>query len=267
MTAKGSAFYIDTEGNAHAGGDGVKRGLQWLRDQGGSGLIVVDILNTLDDLPLGLTKPEISTLKTGGPVANGTRSLTALSKRKLETQWSGPVLVIYPSSDLLDKVDALKLVNSVLVVPWSKPEVQEWISRWSAQPLGAQGTVVPPAETVVTEVSPDDANVLSAALLELTNRVNLSTGLADLGDTATAIDLFVMLKQGGVNYSPEDVKSRLIRDHKWEPHHAEEVKVVAEKVLKGKPPKKHENYASSRWQDNSIERWRTTALSRKAPPS
>lgn len=264
MTEKRGAFYIDTEG---PGENGVKRGLQWLRDQGGSGLIAVDILDTLDGLPLGLTNPQISTLKTGGSVAHGTGSMTALSKRKLGTHWSGPVLVIHPSSALLDEVDKLNQVTSVLVVPLSKPEVQAWISRWSAQPLGAQGTVVPPAETVVTEVSPNDANVLSAALLELTKIVNVSTGLANWGDTATAIDLFVMLKEGGVSYSPEDLKSRLIRDHKWEPHHAEEVKVVAEKVLKDKPPKKHVNYASPRWPDNSIERWRTTVLSRKAPPS
>lgn len=264
MTAKKSAFYIDTEGS---GEDGVKWGLQWLRDQGGRGLIAVNILDSLDNLPLGLTTQDIKALKGGSSVVHGAIDLTAWSKRTLETQWSGPVLVIHPSSALLDEVDKLNLVTSVLVVPLLKSEVQAWISTWSAQPLGAQGTVVPPAETVVTEASPDDANVLSAALLELTNRVNLSTGLADLGDTATAIDLFVMLKQGGVNYSPEDVKSRLIRDHKWEPYHAEEVKVVAEKVLKGKPPKKHANYASSRWLDKSIERWRTTALSRKAPPS
>lgn len=248
MTAKGSAFYIDTE---ESGENGVKRGLQWLRDQGGSGLIVVDILNTLDDLPLGLTKPEISTLKTGGSVANGTGSLTALSKRKLGTQWSGPVLVIHPSSALLDEVDKLNLVTSVLVVPLLKSEVQAWISRWSAQPLDAQGAVVPPAETVVTEASPDDATLRKALLDLVPGEVR---SLANSSDRDRAIDLFDRLKKGGVNYQPAQVATLLITVHGWNVDNAKIVAEIAEQVQKGNAPRKSKTYRPV-WNDNIIDEW------------
>lgn len=248
MTEKRGAFYIDTEG---PGENGVKRGLQWLRDQGGSGLIAVDILDTLDGLPLGLTNPQISTLKTGGSVAHGTGSMTALSKRKLGTHWSGPVLVIHPSSALLDEVDKLNQVTSVLVVPLSKPEVQAWISRWSAQPLGAQGTVVPPAETVVTEVSPDDAT-LSKALLDLVPGAVRS--LANSSDRDRAIELFERLKKGGVNYQPAQVATLLITVHGWNVDNAKIVAEIAEQVQKGDAPRKSKTYPPV-WNDNIIDEW------------
>ena len=85
------------------------------------------------------------------------------------------------------------------------------------------------------------------------------SGVVLTSDCAKAIDLFNLLKSGQIPYDPEQVKNILITKHEWPSHHADEVKVVAEKIKQGSQLKKHKDYQAPQWKDGIVEQWRKEA--------
>ncbi|PKK83077.1 MAG: hypothetical protein CVT49_10205 [candidate division Zixibacteria bacterium HGW-Zixibacteria-1] len=77
-------------------------------------------------------------------------------------------------------------------------------------------------------------NVIFAALDDLSNKVNLGTGINHPYDKSKAIELFEILIQHGVDYSPNDVFEYLVTSKKWSRKHAEDVKKVSVEILGGK---------------------------------
>jgi len=255
MVAKRESYYTCKET------EGVRRGIRWLQEQGGNGLIVTIGPDNLDALSSCLEPEKIEQLKEGEAVLN----LSATTERSLGQSWDGPVLVIHPSPGLLDKVDNLTMVTKVLVVPWVECDAATWIDRWQATSIdGVPSSEKPQPKAVADE---EHLAILGIALRELTDRVNISTGLTHPGDRAKAIDLFNLLKSGQIPYDPEQVKNILITKYRWQSHHADEVKVVAEKIKQGIQLKKHKDYQAPRWPAGIVEQWRKEAQKGSASSS
>ncbi len=252
MVAKRESYYTCQ------GTEGVRRGIQWLQAQGGNGLIVTISPDNLDALSSCLNPEQIRRLKEDADVELvASLKLSARTERSLGQSWDGPVLVIHPSQGLLDKVDNLKMVTKVLVVPWVKSDAATWIERW--QPASIDG--VPSSEKPQPNAVSDGEHekILEVALGALTEAVTISTGLTDPSDRAKAIDLFNLLTSGQITYDPEQVRNILITKHEWPSHHADEVKVVAEKIKQGSQLKKHKDYQAPQWKDGIVEQWRKEA--------
>jgi hypothetical protein len=164
-----------------------------------------------------------------------------LTERKVLYSWNGPVLAIYPTKRLLDKIDSLPGVTDVLVIPWTIQEVQDWIDTWAATELGA-------AHQVATR-KPFSNPIVEAALEALTERVNLSTGILDTSDRAAAIDLFMILRDSGISYDPKEIRAWLVSQGGWRPSDADDVKSVAEAILAGKALRGHRRT----WSDDILE--------------
>ena len=136
------------------------------------------------------------------------------------------MLVIYPSKDLLDKVDELYDVTDVLVIPWGMPEVQFWIDQWQAKSLeGGPDQEVPPVT-----LHP----MVRAALRHLTNTVNLKTGIVHPSDHQKAIEFFETLHLAGIEYNPADIRAWLVGQGGWGPKDADEVAKLAADMAQGK---------------------------------
>ncbi len=252
MEAKRESYYTCQ------GTEGVCRGIPWLQEQGRNGLIVTIGPDNLDALSSCLAPERIGQLKGGADVElSASLKLLARTERSLGQSWDGPVLVIHPSRGLLDKVDTLKMVTKVLVVPWVMSDVQSWINRCNAVPV--DGAPVSEEAQPKAVADGDHQKILEVALGALTMGVTISTGLASPSDCAKAIDLFNLLKSGQIPYDPEQVKNILITKHEWPSHHADEVKVVAEKIKQGSQLKKHKDYQAPQWKDGIVEQWRKEA--------
>src|SRR5690606_24033833 len=130
----------------------------------------------------------------------------------------------YPNKKLLDKIDNMRGVTDVLVIPWSLQEVQYWIDTWQAIEFGASEH-----QTETTFSDP----VVEEALKSLTSRVNLSSGIAHPRDKATAVDLFKKLKVAKIAYDPSEIRGWLVR-HSWRSDDADAVKDIATKIQQGK---------------------------------
>jgi hypothetical protein len=140
------------------------------------------------------------------------------------SSFCGAVMMIYPSGDLLDKIDDLIGVTDVLMVPWSDENIHEWVPRWDAMEIISQkrfGRVTLPAE-------------VQGKIDILDSVVNFETGLRHPSDRGYAIKLFKSMKSEGLIINPVEIKNYLISRKNWSARNANMVFNVAEKVLKGK---------------------------------
>ena len=177
--------------------------------------------------------------------------LSLMTERERLYSWDGPVLAVYPSKKLMDNIDSLFGVTHVLVIPWTLEEIQYWIDTWGANELGTK-----PTKSKKKHVSNP---VVEEALISLTARVNVSTGLSHPLDKASAIDLFRRLKAKGEHFDPEEVRAWLVAEGNWKPKDADDVAEVARGVIDGK----RFRYTRSRWKNDIVEVWREEAEKKK----
>lgn len=174
--------------------------------------------------------------------------MSILTEKEARYSWDGPVLALYPSSKLLDKIDGIPGVTSVLVVPWLEIEVDPWIKTWLALPLGSTQDVKAP--------SYDMDPVLISALRSLTERVNLSTGIGHPLDHSAAIWMFRILRKGGVKFDPGAVKGWLMSEGKWTPQGANAVQKVAANIIAGKGL----HAGQQAWAPDILKQWKGEVL-------
>jgi hypothetical protein len=141
------------------------------------------------------------------------------------SSFPGPVLAVFPTVRLLNKIDDLSGPTEILVVPWVPDEVQAWIQTWGALQLGSE---VPPSPKEFSNPA------VRAALERLTGRVNLSNGLAHPSDERAAIEMFHELHAAGEKFDPAEIRAWLMSELNWKPRHAEQVAEVAAGVLASK---------------------------------
>jgi len=233
--------------------DAVKRGLVWLLELGRkenkkSALLAVPVLDNLSGvIEEVLGERAIKALKQGSGInLDAVVTVSLVTERKDIFNHQGPVLAVYPNKKLLDKIDNIRGVTDVLVIPWSLQEVQYWIETWQATELGSSGTS--PASASFSDP------VVEEALKSLTSRVNLSTGISHPMDKAAAVDLFRKLRAAKITYDPSEIRGWLVR-HGWESDDADAVKDIAEKISQGRAVRS----ANGGWADDIVRVWREKA--------
>jgi len=177
----------------------------------------------------------------------GNIDIKLLTERESIYSWNGPILAIYPTKKLLDKIDGLRDVTDVLVIPWSMNEVKFWINTWSANELGKP-------ESSVKKFSLSNP-VVEEALKSLTMCVNVSTGIIHPQDRSRCIELFKKLKNAGEMFNKEEIRAWLVAEGGWKPEHADDVANVAEAVLEGRRLRS----SSGNWRNDIVEEWRRRA--------
>ena len=247
MSSKRSSYYIESHGPSSTA---IGAGLAWLNQSGSkSTLVAVNGLAVLDSLTPVTSDAFVKTLKKDKSARLNTNLVVSLlTEKETRYSWDGPLLALYPSPKLLDKIDGITGVTSVLVVPWLATEVEPWIKTWSALPLGSTQNVKAP--------SYDMDRVLISALRNLTERVNLSTGIGHPLDRSAAIWMFRILRNGGVKYDPAAVKAWLMSEGKWTPAGANAVQKVAADILAGKGL----HAGQQAWAADILKQWKGEAL-------
>ena len=227
MKKQRSSFYIKSQGpDASA----IKKGLRWLielskKDNNKkSALLAVPTKQNLDGAissVIGETNTKI--LKKNEQLTDKNIHLSLFTLRKPVSLWNGPVLAIYPNKKLIDKIDNIKNVTDVLIIPWYLDEVQYWIDTWKAVELGSNKP-----EQTTSALNP----IVKVALKKLALRVN--NGVTHPMDRSTAIEMFKILKKKKINYNPDEIRAFLITNKDWPVEQADNVKQIAADVLAGK---------------------------------
>ena len=128
---------------------------------------------------------------------------------------------------MLDALDDLKGVIGVIVVPDFLDSADQWANRWS--PIVHGQSQSPPVSLI-------DDPVVEAALLHLTQMVNLSTGLAHPRDKDMAIEVLRILRNKNHNIDLAKMKSWAIKNG-WQSDGANDLARLAAKIwsLRTKP--------------------------------
>lgn len=248
---KRESYFIRTEGPDP---NGVKEALGWLfRSSKPSGFLAVHGYGNLD----GVVREVIgegavkSLIKFGRiKVSNVEIQLVTEHKMTYDGQ-NSPMVALYPSSKLLDVLDSIRNISAMLVVPWNFSEVEPWIRAWNATELGAQRTER--AEPLLR------STIVEQALSSLTHIVNLATGISHPRDREAAIQMFEILRNAGEQFSPEDIKAWLVGEGGWNATDAEDVAVVARKVLEGRSLRSGQRV----WAENILEIWQKQAQTKE----
>lgn len=186
-------------------------------------------------------------LANGDSVLFGKATLNLITKRDRIYSWNGPILAVYPSKQFLDALDDLAGVTDFMLIPWTMEEVQFWIKAWTAEEVGATG-----AKVEDLQLDP----VVVAALKNLTESVNLSTGITHPSDRHAALDTFRILSSHRISYRPDDVRAWLVGKGGWSPRDADAVHEIAQGYLDGK---RFRGGKEPFWGDGILNTWKQEA--------
>lgn len=134
------------------------------------------------------------------------------------------ILAIHPTKKMIDTLNDLKNAYAIILVPWLKEEVQEWISVWS--PKIIDGKNQKPDALVINPG-------VEMALKSLTERINLLSGLSHPSDKYSAIQLIEALYQNQINFNPKNLKIWALKNN-WTSDGAIKLFEIAQNILSGK---------------------------------
>lgn len=225
---RSKSLFIESEGADHSS---IKSGFEWLiansRANRKNPLIALNIKKNLDALSSFIDEHTIRNLKARGSVTlSGGLELSMNTIRDHKDVWDGPVLVLWPTKKLLDKIDSMYEVTEALVIPWGLETVRPWIRMWNAKVLGQ--------ECGAEDITLVGDHVVEEELERLTRTINLSTGIGHPSDRKHAIETFLKLKHDGHIFDSEQVRAWLIAKGGWQPRHADDVKRIVQAVLEGR---------------------------------
>ena len=246
------SYFIRAEGTDKAA---VKKALEWLLQVSpAKGFIAVPGLRNLDGvLAEELGPSAVTDMKTKGKTILSGRELHVMTRLKMVRGADNAAIVaFYPYGRVLDALDAVRDVSAILIVPWSMQEIDHWIATWNAKELGGRRK-----SKKADHVS---NRVVEEALRDISDRINVPSGMEHQTDRDLIIQALLILKEGGEEFAPSSLKSWLVANGGWKATHAQEVAEAAAEVLEGKRVKQ----GKSAWPDDILQEWRARCAGTKA---
>ena len=113
---------------------------QWILKEAkttGKGFVAVHVPRNLRDILYGVIPDElIRRLKSKGRIASSGIEIVRVTKNiRPYDGGNSPMVVYHPSMGLLKKLDTIPNISSVLAVPMTVGEIEEWIKTWNATEL------------------------------------------------------------------------------------------------------------------------------------
>jgi hypothetical protein len=136
--------------------------------------------------------------------------------------YQGLLVGAHISVEDMSKLDDSFGAKALMYIPWTGGDEQEWRKTWRPETLG------PSPEAASQENLP---LLVEEALRELTERVNLGTGLVHPSDKEDAQRVMTQLKADGHSFDPAEVR-RWARRNGWSSHAAKDLEKIAQKRRK-----------------------------------
>jgi hypothetical protein len=170
--------------------------------------------------------------------------LQFFSARTLPHTGSGtPVLACWPTRDLLDKLDAIPGISTLIVLPWNWNDIKSWLYANGAEDILGQATVSKAKVTSPTVLR---------ALESIRSSININTGLSHPSDRDRVIEAFEILRDAGEPIDADEVRAWL-QQAGMKPQYAEEASEIATD-----PGKFRKSSPSQWWPAEILDRWRGT---------
>lgn len=132
------------------------------------------------------------------------------------------VIGVYLAAESHDDLDSLTSVQAVMLIPWLEDEGKDWLMTWpDVTILGNNTWNVHPM--------PLPPNVESV-LRQLTNGINITTGISHPSDLATAKAALGKIKPYIAGVASDDIRKWAKRNG-WRPKDAKDLAQLAAKIL------------------------------------
>lgn len=119
----------------------------------------------------------------------------------------------------MSKLDDVWDAQAIIYLPWNDMEGQEWRATWKPETIGPN-TRNPPASDLSIPVE--------EALRQLTQHINLGTGLGHPSDKKHAQRVIANLRAGGHSFDPSEVR-RWAQRNGWSSKAAADLESIARK--------------------------------------
>lgn len=174
-------------------------------------------------------------------------TISLFTARNLRSSYVGrPILAVWVGDDDMERIEELTPA-AICAIPWSRADLEAWKAAWAPIDLRTGRPVGEPLSI--------SNGVVEAALKDLTNYVNLSTGLVHPDDKRAAVWTFRLLRQAGERYDQSRIRASAVRQG-WSMKYARELAELSEKILDGR---RVQARGHSPWRADIVSIWRTSA--------
>jgi len=148
------------------------------------------------------------------------------------------------NSNELFEIDEFQNINYIIAIPWLFEATEKWIRTWHAINL---------ENKKADKTYPEPNCIIKTALKELTDSINITTGIQHSLDEHRAKTYLRALHKYEEALEPEIISAYLIRELNWTPDHAFEVEKLINMLNSGKHFKGGEKndlqYYYKNWQE------------------
>lgn len=148
------------------------------------------------------------------PVPLAIETKTTYSSRKYLSTLKELVLAFGMDLEDLEKLDDYYSVKYIVAIPWLREKTMPWVERWQAKEImGREGKLYAPTVSCIVK----------EAMLELSNLINMSTGITHPSDNALAKTYIRALHKYEPSIDAAGVVSYLVTELGWTSAHANDV--------------------------------------------
>lgn len=130
------------------------------------------------------------------------------------------------ADDIL-KIDDYHSVKYIIAVPWLRKLTEKWIKTWNAIEISGK-------EQKNDEIFSEPSEIVKVAMQELTNGINMSTGISHPRDNDKAKTYIRTLHKYEPELKSDIVGSYLIRELNWATRHAKDIEKLIDTLNDGK---------------------------------
>lgn len=129
------------------------------------------------------------------------------------------------SDDIL-KIDDYHSVKYIIAIPWLKKLTEKWIKTWNAKEISGKENT--------EEQFPEPSPIVKLAMQELTNSINITTGINHPMDNDRAKTFIKSLHKYEPELNSDLVGAYLVRELNWDTRHAKDIEKLIETLNAGR---------------------------------
>ncbi len=130
------------------------------------------------------------------------------------------------ADDIL-KIDDYHSVKYIIAIPWLRKLTDKWIKTWNAIEISGK-------EQESGEKFPEPSEIVKIAMQELTDTINMSTGISHPMDNDRAKTYIRVLHKYEAELNSDIVSSYLIGELNWDTRHAKDIEKLIDTLNNGK---------------------------------
>lgn len=182
-----------------------------------------NLTNIADVLRPILTDRGVKALKNSSRLEGNTpiQMVTDRSAGSLAS-WDGPVLLVYPTKSMLDRIGDMRSVRAEIVAPFAMTEhIKAWIKAWAPTPiLGAE--------------APSHRPLPALAIARGLEQIYANNGLVTMAEREEAIETFETIIHYAPEFTSDDLHAYLLGTLGWDGAAASEARSIFEDLVSGK---------------------------------